>query len=369
MHLSNLSLINFKNYAQLDLEFCPKINCFVGNNGVGKTNLLDAVYYLSFCKSYFNNVDVQSIRHDEGFFMIQGTFIRDEKTEVIYCGIKKGQKKQFKRNKKDYTKLSDHIGLLPLVMVSPADINLIEEGSEERRKFIDGVISQFDKEYLETLIQYKKVLIQRNTLLKDFAVKKYFDRDSIDIWTDQLIRFGTLIHEKRKLFVEKFIPIFQKYYEFISGGKELVNLIYESQLHNSDFSALMNGSIEKDRVLQYTTVGAHKDDLHLNLGEYPIKRVGSQGQKKTYLLALKMAQFEFIRDIVAINPILLLDDIFDKLDKNRVKQIINMVGEKSFGQIFISDTDIVRTAEILKELDTEFRIFDIENDAVILRQT
>ncbi len=361
MFLKNISLINFKNFEQLDLEFCRKINCFSGRNGSGKTNLMDAVYYLSMCKSFFNAVDSQNIMHGKDFFVIQGTYSRLEEDENIYCGVKRNTKKQFRRNKKDYSRLSDHIGLLPVVMVSPGDSVLITGGSEERRKFMNGVISQYDKLYLEDLIKYNQALTQRNALLKDFARKGYYDAESLDIWTQQLIEPGNRIFNKRVEFLEKLLPIFQYYYDFVSKGKEMVGLIYDSQLSASGFENLFEKSLEKDRILQYTTTGIHKDDLQFLLGDNPIKRDGSQGQQKTYLVALKLAQFDFMKRINGFNPILLFDDVFDKLDDVRVKQIVKLVSANHFGQIFITDTSRERLETILKGIDIEYRLFDIEN--------
>lgn len=359
MYLSNLSLVNFKNFSQAEYEFGPKINCFVGNNGVGKTNLLDAMHYLSLCKSFFNSVDSQNIRHDEEFFVIQGKYMRDGGDEDIYCGVKRNTRKQFKRNKKDYDRLSDHIGLIPVVMVSPGDNVLITGGSDERRRFMNGVISQYDKQYLEDMIAYNHALTQRNVLLKDFARKRYFERDSLDIWTEQLLDPGRRIFEKRRSFIDKMLPIFRHYQSFVSLDREKVDLIYESQLHEGDFGELLDTTVEKDRILQYSTCGIHKDELVLKLGDHSMKRNGSQGQQKTYLIALKLAQFEFIRDINGFHPILLLDDIFDKLDESRVKQIIRLVSENNFGQIFITDTSRQRLDKILKETGISFNIFEL----------
>ena len=366
MYLQELSLINFKNYSQSELDFSPKINCFIGQNGVGKTNLLDAIYYLSMCKSYLNPIDSQNIRYDEDFFVLQGDYLLKEKHENIYCGLKKNKKKQFKRNKKEYQKLSDHIGLLPVVMISPLDNSLILEGSDERRKFMDSVISQYDKVYLDNLIRYNRALVQRNKLLKDFYQNRSFDKDTIEIWDDQLIALGEKIYHVRVNFVEELIPIFQEYYTRISGNKEHVKLVYDSQLHEGNFKELMAEAIEKDRVVQHTTIGIHKDDLLLTLGNYPIKKAASQGQQKTYLVSLKLAQFDFIKHISGFKPILLLDDIFDKFDRSRVRQIIELVAENHFGQIFITDTSQDRLEEILKEINITHRIFVIESADKIL---
>ena len=348
MYLKNLSIVNFKNYEQAELDFSPKINCFVGLNGSGKTNLLDAVHYLSFCKSFFNPIDSQNIRHGEEYFVIQGLFFKNEAEENIYCGMKMNQKKQFKRNKKEYSRLADHIGLIPLVMISPEDSFLISEGSEDRRRFVDSVISQYDREYLEDLIIYNRILQHRNKLLKEFANSGTYDEDSLELWNDQLIAPGKKIHEKRKQFIEQLIPVFQKYYEYISSGNESVSLTYQSHLENEDFKTLLSSSLRKDMILQYTTVGTHKDDLIFTVNNFPLKKSGSQGQQKTFLLALKLAQFDFIKNINNLNPLLLLDDIFDKLDAIRVSKLLALVSENHFGQIFITDTNLERTDQIFR---------------------
>ncbi len=364
MHLERLSLINYKNIKELDVVFSPRINCFIGNNGVGKTNILDAVYYLSFCKSYFAATDQMNINHDADFMVLEGKYIRKELEEAIYCGVKRGQKKNFKRNKKEYQKLSEHIGLLPIVMVSPADGRLITDGSEERRKYMDSVISQYDRKYLDDLIRYNRVIQQRNKLLKNFAAGAKFDEDSLAIWDEQLIVLGTDIHNKRTDFLQKLMPVFQEYYNIISQGNEKVDLQYKSQLNDSNLRDLLLNARWKDQVMQYTTAGIHKDDLVLNLGDYPIKKMGSQGQKKTYLIALKLAQFEFIKHLSGFNPILLLDDIFDKLDSNRVEQIVRLVSEERFGQIFISDTNRDHLDEILSVSALDYRLFVVDGGAI-----
>ncbi|OFX82285.1 MAG: DNA recombination protein RecF [Bacteroidetes bacterium GWF2_33_16] len=362
MYLKKLSVINFKNYNELEINFSAKINCFIGRNGVGKTNLLDAIYYLSMCKSYLNPIDIQNIKYDEDFFVIQGEYTRNENTEDIYCGLKRTKKKIFKRNKKEYEKLSDHIGLLPIVMISPLDNSLILEGSEERRRFMDSVISQYDKDYLDQLIRYNRALAQRNKLLKDFYQTRNFDLESLEIWDDQLIGLGEKIHSTRVKFVENLIPIFQDYYNRISENREKVDLIYDSQLYEGEFKDLLKNSIDRDRMLQYTTIGIHKDDLTLSLNGFPIKKAGSQGQQKTLLVSLKLAQFDFIKQISGLNPVLLLDDIFDKFDKQRVRQIIELVAEHHFGQIFITDTNQDRLEPILREIDIDHSLFIIESN-------
>jgi DNA replication and repair protein RecF len=331
----------------------------IGNNGIGKTNVLDAVYHLSFGKSYFNPIATQNIKHGEDFFVIDGEFEKNNREEKIICTLKKGQKKIIKRNGKVYEKFSEHIGFLPLVMISPADRDLITEGSETRRKFIDSVISQSDKTYLKNLINYNKTLSQRNSLLKYFALNNTFDRDTLSIYNEQLNNFGKYIFDARKEFLEAFIPIFKNRYEVISGGKETVNLKYESHLFDNDLKSLLEQSLSKDKALQYTTLGVHKDDLEFEIENYPIKKFGSQGQQKSFLIALKLAQFDFIKKQSEVIPILLFDDIFDKLDENRVTQIIKLVNDDGFGQIFISDTHVDRTESVIKETDLSYQIFNL----------
>ncbi|MBC7863268.1 MAG: DNA replication/repair protein RecF [Bacteroidia bacterium] len=361
MHLEKLSLLNFKNYTEAKLSFHPKINCFVGNNGMGKTNLLDAIHYLSFCKSFFNPLDSQNIRHDQGFFMLQGNYILNGQPEEIYCGIKRSQKKQFKRNNNEYERLSEHIGLFPLVMISPSDSELITGGSEMRRKFMDSIISQYDKVYLERLIAYNQVLTQRNALLKRFAETRNFDSVSLEVWDDQLIMHGEGILAKRKDFIKDFIPLFQKNYEFISDSSEKVSLEYESTLNTRDFKTALLAAIEKDRVMQYTTAGTHRDDLEFKLNGQSLKKFASQGQQKSYLLALKLAQFEIIKGIKKISPLLLLDDVYDKLDEKRFRKLISLVGSETYGQVFITDTHAQRIENLFNESHTPYRIFIVEN--------
>ncbi len=369
MYLKNLSLVNFKNYEEAGIHFSEKINCLVGDNGVGKTNILDAIHYLSLCKSYFNPIDSQNIKKEEDFFIIQGEFEKGEETDKVYCGIKKGKKKVFKRNSKEYQKLAEHIGLFPVVMISPADSSLIAEGSEERRKFMNGVISQYDKEYLDDVINYNKALKQRNALLKDFSKRVRYDKESLDIWTEQLILLGKRIYQKRSELIEQLVPIFQHYYAFIADNKETVKLTYSSHFEQDDHRLLFEGAIDKDRVLQYSTVGIHKDDLELDLENYPIKKIGSQGQQKTYLVALKLAKFDFMKKKTGYRPLLLLDDVFDKFDHSRVQQIIKLVAEENFGQIFITDTNKTHLQEILLQLSTEYKIFEIDNGKISNSET
>ncbi len=359
MYLQRISLVNFKNIASKTFDFEQKINCFVGNNGVGKTNVLDAIYYLSFAKSYFNPIAKQNIKHGESFFMVEGNYLLKEREEKLICSLKNGQKKILKRNGKAYEKFSEHIGQFPLVIISPADRDLVVEGSETRRKFIDSVISQQDKKYLQHLIGYQKLLSQRNALLKYFAANRTFDALNLAVYNEQLSDLGTQIYNSRKTFLKAFIPIFNEKYQMISNDKEQVSLQYNSQLENTSFAELLTQNIEKDRMLQYTSVGIHKDDLGFYIGEYPMKKFGSQGQQKSYLIALKLAQFQFVKEQCGVTPILLLDDIFDKLDEHRVSQIIDLVNKDAFGQIFITDTHSERTESIVKKSNKPYQIFEL----------
>ena len=361
MILNRISILNYKNIEQTDLTFSSKLNCFFGQNGMGKTNLLDAIYYLSFCKSAGNPIDSQNMLHTAEFFMIQGAYSTDDgRPEEIFCGMKRRQKKQFKRNKKEYHRLSDHIGLIPLVMVSPDDSILIAGGSEERRKFMDVVISQYDKEYLEALIRYNKALAQRNILLKK---EEEVDDEMLAIWEEMMAQEGEVVFRKRESFIQEFIPIFQQFYSYISEDKEVVGLTYESHARNNSLKEVLRQSREKDRIMGFSLHGIHKDDLEMQLGGYPLKREGSQGQNKTYLIALKLAQFDFLRRSGTV-PLLLLDDIFDKLDAHRVEQIIKLVGSDRFGQIFITDTNRENLDRILEKTQVDYSLFSVTDGVV-----
>jgi len=357
MILKTLSLVNYKNFESQDFEFDIKINCFVGANGVGKTNVLDAIYYLSFGKSYFNPIASQNIKHNEDFFVVDGIFEKNQKTEKIVVSLKRGQKKMIKRNGKAYEKFSEHVGFIPLVIISPADRDLIIEGSDTRRKFIDSVISQSDKNYLNNLINYNKVLAQRNALLKYFALNNTYNAQTINVYNEQLDNYGREIFETRSAFLNTFIPIFKSRYKAISNANEEVNLSYRSNLFEGSLKELLVKSINKDKSLQYTSVGIHKDDLIFEIETYPIKKFGSQGQQKSFLIALKLAQFDFLKAQSGVSPLLLLDDIFDKLDENRVSQIIGLVDDENFGQLFISDTHAERTENVVKQVHQSYKIF------------
>lgn len=359
MYLKNLSLLNYKNIAEANFEFDVKINCFVGKNGIGKTNVLDAIYHLAYGRSYFNPLALQNIKHGEEFFVIDGTFEKNGRTEQVVCSLKKGQKKALKRNGKAYDKFSEHIGFVPLVIISPSDNDLIVEGSETRRKFIDSVISQLDPAYLQQLISYQRVLTQRNALLKYFALNHTFDKEQLSIYSEQLDSLAGLLYQKRKQFLKDFVPIFNRHHAAITNAAESVSLIYESHLHEKGLIALLEENQQRDRVLQYTSVGIHKDDLLFEIDSHPIKKFGSQGQQKSFLIALKLAQFEFIKEQSGVLPILLFDDIFDKLDETRVAKIVEMVNDKVFGQLFISDTHPERTEDIVKTTHQSYKIFNM----------
>ena len=359
MFLKELSLTNYKNFESLRFSFDTKIICFVGLNGVGKTNILDSIYHLSYTKSYLNPIPSQNIKHGETFFFISGKYMIHDKEENILVSLKKGDKKIIKRNNKLYKKFSDHIGKIPLVLISPDDRNLIIEGSETRRKFIDGIISQTDKEYLNNLIDYNKTLKQRNALLKMFYDNSENIRKTIDIYDRQLSSDAQKIYDKRREFLNEFIPIFKSRYKELSNDKENVEIKHSSDISpDQNLYKLLKNSLEKDLRFQYTTKGIHKDDLNLNLDNFPIKKYGSQGQQKTFLIAMKLAQFDYLSKLDS-KPILLLDDIFDKLDDTRVKQIINLVNQEKFNQIFISDTNKTRSENIIKKVNKSYKIFEI----------
>lgn len=359
MIIKNLKIFNFKNHSEKSFDFSPEINCFVGNNGAGKTNILDALHYLSMAKSFLGNLDAQNILHDSDFFAIEAEIQGDEKNDIIKVQLPKEGKKIIKKNDKTYERIADHIGFLPSVMISPYDANLISDGSESRRKFLDAMISQTDSDYLFALIQYQKTLQQRNALLKYFAKNRTFDLDSLEIYNEPLTKFGTQIFEKRQRFVASILPTIQHFYEIISKGNEKVTVIYESNLNEQNFEEILSENLEKDRVLTYTSRGIHKDDLRFEMNGNLIKKFGSQGQQKSFLIALKLAQIKRIKDITNKNPILLLDDIFDKLDDNRVSQLIELVNQQNFGQIFITDTHRERTESVVKRINEESKIFQI----------
>jgi len=357
--LNKLSLINYKNFDTESFYLDQKINCFVGDNGVGKTNVLDSIYHLAMTKSYFHSLSSQSINHKAEFMVIEGDFKKGEKSENIINSLKKGKKKTVKRNGKIYKKFSDHIGLIPVVMISPYDRDLIQGGSSNRRKFVDNVISQNNKNYLNQIINYQKILSQRNALLKYFRKNNTFDISILKVYNDQLSDISIPIHKTRLDFFKNFVPVFLNRYNSISQNKEKVNILYESQLNHESLDSLLDHSLEKDRIVQYTSCGIHKDDLIFEIDGFPIKKFGSQGQQKSFLISLKLAQFDYLKTESKSSPILLLDDIFDKLDNKRVQQLIKLVNNDEFGQLFISDTDYNRTENIIKKIDSSYKMFEL----------
>jgi len=359
MQLQSLNLLNYKNFSDINFEFDAKINCFVGKNGIGKTNILDSIYHLAYGKSYFNSVGVQNIRHNEDFFVIDGQFLKENQTHKVVCSLKKGQKKILKKNGKPYEKFSEHIGFVPLVIISPSDNDLISEGSENRRKFIDQILSQLDQNYLNQLIKYQKIITQRNSLLKHFALSNTFDDKVLLVYDEQLNVFGQFIHQKRKEFITNFIPIFHKYHSIITQDNEQVSLRYQSQLFEKDLFSLLRENTQKDKAIQYTSVGIHKDDLLFEIGNYPIKKFGSQGQQKSFLITLKLAQYHFVRALNNVKPIFIFDDIFDKLDKFRVEKIIDLVNQNTFGQLFMSDTDFERAENVILQTKQSYKVFEL----------
>ena len=365
MYLKELRLANFKNCESAELTFSEKVNCFVGLNGAGKTNILDSIYYLSFCKSFFGSTDKLNIRHDQDFFSIHGTYGFDDKeNELVSCVQKRDAKKSFKFNKKEYERLSEHIGKFPLVMISPYDRDLINEGSDLRRKFIDGVISQFDPLYLNALLKYNRALLQRNMQLRQFADTRHFDRALLQLWDEQLCICADDIHNKRRLFLEEFRPIFQHYYEMVSGAKEKVEVTYSSKLDTKSLHQLLEENLQQDTYSCYTNVGIHKDDLEFCLDGHPLKKFGSQGQQKSFVVSIRLAQFEYNYQKIGYKPILLLDDIFDKLDDQRVMKLVRLVGDNHFGQVFITDTQQQRIERLFEDTDINHKIFEVESGHV-----
>lgn len=364
MELKELHIVNFKNIGETSLAFSSGVNCFVGRNGAGKTNVLDAVYHLSMCKSFFGLPDGQHIRHGEAFFVLQGEYDRDGEEVEVYCGVKRGEKKIFKKNQKAYGRLSEHIGLLPLVMVSPEDGVLIDGGSEERRRLVDGIISQCDRDYLHRLIRYNKLLMQRNSLLKS-AGGRALDEGMLEVLDEQLADSGEVIMRRRREFLEEFREVFQSYYGELSSGREEVELVYKPSAEEGRLAEALRQALVRDRMLTYTSVGVHRDDLGLHIGGYPVRKIGSQGQKKTFLLALKLAQYVWLLRTGGVKPLLLLDDVFDKLDAERVRQIVRIVGGDLFGQVFMTDTNREHLDDILRAQALDYRLFQVEGGEVV----
>ena len=361
MILEKLTILNYKNIGEVTLDFSPKVNCFIGHNGVGKTNVLDAIHYLSFCRSSISNTDSQVIRHGEEFFMLEGRYATDEgEPEIVYCGMKRGTKKHFKRNGKEYRRLSEHIGLIPIVMVAPADNMIIDGQSEERRRLMDMVISQFDHAYIDHLSRYTKALQQRNSLLRQDEEP---DASLLDVLEEQMGYEGECVFAAREAFVNELMPVFQRYYEAISGGREEVGISYESHCRRGPLCEVIRRDRFKDRAVGYSLHGVHRDDLLFTLGSHQMKREGSQGQNKTFAVALKLAQFDFLKRTASrTTPLLLLDDIFDKLDSDRVERIVEIVSASGFGQIFVTDTNRDHLDKILARSGGDYKIFEVKGD-------
>jgi DNA replication and repair protein RecF len=369
LYLKKISLLNFKNHPELDLELGAGVNCFLGPNGVGKTNLLDAVHYLSLCKSYFHAIDQEHILHDKEVFMIKGVVEEHGEHDELLCSFQRSKGKTFKRNKKSYQRLADHIGRFPVVMITPFDSNLILDGSDVRRRSLDGLISQFDKAYLEGLVRYNKALAHRNQLLKRMVADTSFSESALEPWNDQLSRYAEPISRTRQEFMGELIPLMNRYYKQLGHSSESIGLEYRSQLGDASMVELLRASYLKDRAATHTTVGVHKDDLMFTIGGRPLKRNGSQGQQKTFLLALKLAHFEMIAVKSQKRPVLLLDDVFDKIDPARMKQLLHTVTSEKFGQVLITDTDPTRLGEALQGLEVDVRTFQLERTHVERTQT
>ena len=366
MILNNISIVNYRNILAAQVELSPKMNCLLGHNGMGKTNFLDAIHFLSFCRSAHSSVDSQLISHGQEFFMLEGAYLTENgDTENIYCGMKRGQKKHFKRNKKEYKRLSEHIGLIPLILVSPSDSMIIDGTSEERRRFIDMVVSQYDNTYLTSLVAYNKALQQRNALLR---MEEEPDPALLEVWEMQMAKEGERVFERRRLFVEEFVPVFQRIYDSICSSGEKVSVDYISHAQRGPLAEVISQGRMKDRAVGYSLHGIHRDELDLRLEGYPMKKEGSQGQTKSFAIAMKLAQFDFLRRTSSrTTPLLLLDDIFDKLDAARVEQIVGIVGSDDFGQIFITDTNRDHLDQILRHFDFDHRIFDVADGEIRLK--
>ena len=362
MQLKKLSLINFKNVVQADLEPGPGINCFVGNNGAGKTNAIDAVYYLSIGKSSLPMTDAQCMLHGEDFFVLDGRYrTDDDRAEQVVCTYSRKGGKTLKRNGKEYERLADHVGGFPVVIVSPADGALISDAAEERRRYLNGFISQFDRAYLTAVMRYNAVLAERTRLLKVSS-----DETMLRIYDRQLVEHGTLIHARRRAAVGRLQPVVAEFYGRLSGDREQVELHYRSELDERPFEELLLAARQKDLINQFTTAGVHRDDLLLKIGGYPLRKYGSQGQQKSFLIALKLAQYVVVAAERGEKPILLLDDLFDKLDADRVEQLIRLVAGAEFGQIFLTDCNRDRLQSILDRAGGDYRLFTVENGEVTL---
>lgn len=363
-HLSRLHVLHFRNHREAEADLCPEVNCFTGPNGVGKTNLLDAVHYLALGKSYFDATDQHSILHGEALMMVQGAFATPEGDDAVLCSVRHGQRKVLSRNRKEYARLADHVGRYPVVMITPYDGQLVLEGSEIRRRFLDGLIAQFDKAYLDALIRYNRAMAQRNTLLKQAAERGGLPPSAFEPWDEQLIAHAGAIHAARAAFLHELAPLLAEHYAGISSGPEQVALEYRSALNDAPMEALLSQAWERDRHAQHTTAGIHKDDLLFTIGGHPLKRFGSQGQQKTYLIALKLAQFQLTAERSGQRPILLLDDIFDKIDPQRMRHLLRLLSGHRFGQVLITDTDAQRLHAALDGLPLETRFFHLDHHGI-----
>lgn len=368
LRLSTVSLFNFRNHREARLEFGPEVNCLVGENGVGKTNLLDAVHYLSLCKSYFEPTDMHNVLHGEESFLVKGTMCTAPGESELSCAVRKGQRKVFTRDRKEYDRLVDHVGRYPVVMVTPYDSQLVLDGSEVRRRFLDGLISQFDREYLEDLVRYNRALQHRNRLLKQAGIQGPHPA-LLEPWDEQLVEHGDRIHAVRKAFMERLVPLLREHYAGISSGPEEVDLTYRSELHDHGMREALAQAAARDRMMQYSTAGIHRDDLLFTLGGSPLKRHGSQGQQKTYLIALKLSQFDLTLERSGVKPILLLDDIFDKIDPRRMRHLLTLLAGHRFGQVIITDTDAQRLHEALDGLDLDVRFFSLTHQGITSDET
>lgn len=368
MYLQNLDIVNFKNYTDAQLTFSEGINCFTGLNGAGKTNLFDAISYLCVCKSFINPIDSQNIKQEADFFVVQGTFSNNETSEAIFCGLKRNNKKQFKRNGKEYERLADHVGLFPLVIISPEDSSIVLGGSDERRRLIDTTLAQTNAGYLDNLIAYTKVLTQRNNVLKQFSLQRHWDTDLMAVYDEQLVTYGTPIYQTRKEFIAIYADLFTKHYQAICGNAtEVASLHYKTNVEGDvDFAKLLLASTDKDRVTQFTNIGIHKDDLVFELNGMPMKKFGSQGQQKSFLMALKLAQFDYLYTTKGVKPLVLLDDLFDKLDEQRVAKILQMLSNGTFGQVFITHTDAKALHTLLQTTGAQHKIYTVNAGTISL---
>lgn len=362
MYLKRVIIFGFKNISEAEIEFSSKLNCITGMNGSGKTNLLDAIYYLSMTKSYFSNTDLHTIAYGSDMCRISGEYQREESSfENISLSMERDGLKHIKRNSKSYIKISEHIGLIPIVMVSPYDTCLINESGEERRRFINAILSQLDKEYLRKVQNYNHLLQQRNRLLKSQNINE----ELLDTFSQRMSVNASYIFARRAEFANLLMPIADKYYKMLSGGKESISIVYKSDLQEDELMSLLSNSKTRDYALKYTTCGVHRDDLQFYMDNYPYRVSGSQGQQKSFLISLKLAQFEIMRDIYKRAPILLLDDVFDKLDMERVEALLNLVSSNFFGQIFITDSNKVRVEAILNKINGSTSSFEIKNGIVL----